>query len=184
MQANVIGRRCTVCDSPARPLIDGAMLSGDAVLSIAATVGKAAGLSEAALYRHRRGGHHAPKRFATALPGESTADVVRGIVSSVEAASMIRDAARSKGADVTILRASAEVRAGSVALAERLGINETSVADGLRYGEELAVIVRHAAMETPSIALALADHARRLSRDELADDADALYALATAQKEN
>lgn len=173
MQSIPWGRPCSVCDSPARPLIDGAIIAGEAVTSIAATTGKAAGLSESAIYRHRRSGH-AAGRLSVALPGEGISDVVSTLVNGIRSAESLRDVAMRRGSDAAALRAMAEVRAGSVALADRLKISDLSVADHLDYANRSTRTIQRAALRDPSVADAIAAAADELGDAELAADARGL----------
>jgi len=152
-------------------LIDGSFIAGESVATVIETYGFAAGLSGAALYRHRRGLHHAPKVLADGLPGERPGDLIAALLSAVQTAQNVKDAAEARGSEAVALRAAGEVRAGILALADRLGVTDEAVAAQVSYTERIRAAIRRGALLNPDIADLLADGARAVGDLELADDA-------------
>lgn len=133
--------------------------------------GALAGVSSSALYRHRRALHHAPRAFAVALPGERSSDLVSALVDAVSTARSIKDTAEARGSEALALRAAAEVRAGTTALADRLGVVDESVAETLAYHHRLLSSLMKACALEPSFGDLLAAGAEALGDREIKDDA-------------
>lgn len=183
MQSTPVGRRCSVCESSARPLIDGALLAGEPPNAIHRSYGAAANLSRAAVYRHARGAHQTPRTHKP-LEGESGGDLVAAMFGSLRVACDVRDNAARRGAEALALRASAEVRSTALALAERLGVDHESTATTLVHSRDIVSALHRAVRDNPDFAREFGAAARAIGDTELAGEADLLARSAEAYRDN
>lgn len=165
-----MSRQCSVCASPHRQRADAALSSGSKIAEVAVELG----ISESALYRHRRAGHlgrQMLKARGTGAGEQSPGDLLGALWESLADIRAVRGSALSRGDSGLLLRAARESHEIVKTALVQLGISDLQVAEELKSAERLATAVGYVAQRSPEVGLAISvalrDQGELAQADEL-----------------
>jgi hypothetical protein len=161
------GRPCAVCSlQPSRRTeVDGLIERGIAI----SVVSTQTGISKASLYRHsnNHGSTVSDEIEAVTYAGTPTAMLARLDEISNDLRTVRRAAVAAGNALAATRAADAETRS-LVAMADRLGVEDTDLADALAQLTALAVAIGQASRRNPLVGYAVAERLRVLGDEETA----------------
>ncbi|WP_435092807.1 hypothetical protein [Clavibacter michiganensis] len=163
----ITGRPCTICTSPLRQDIEGALVEGDRVSRVAL----AFGVGPDAIRRHLV--KHVSPQVLDAMrevEGLNPSTIVGRLQELVDAARDARDVATDRGNIAAALRAGdAELRA-LVVLADRFGVTSDSVAQDLSSAGDFAQTIGRVSSQSLEAGHLLADALEQVGHRVYADE--------------